>query len=327
MRSALRKMSIFASLSVLAVAGASVSATAQQYPSKPITIFTGYAAGAASDTLARALAEGLQAQWGQPVVVENRPGSGSNIAAAHVARAGADGHTLMVATDATLTSNSFLYKSMPFDPVKDFAPVLNAAANIIVLAVHPDQPIKSVPDLIAQAKKQPGKISFGSSGAGSPHHLAGELLMQKADVKLVHVPYKGGGATINDLLGGHIPTAFLSLAIAKNLHDSGKIRIIGVADKVRYPELPNVPTIAETLPGFEMSSWVALVAPAGTPPAVVKQISDASAKILKSDAVAKKLGGAGLVVTANPPEELAATIKTGLDVRGKLIKASGIQPE
>ena len=327
MRSAMRKLCLFASLSVLAIAAPSVSAEAQQYPSKPITIFTGYAAGAASDTLARALAEGLQAQWGQPVVVENRPGSGSNIAATHVARAAADGHTLMVATDATLTSNSFLYKSMPFDPVKDFAPVLNAAANTIVLAVHPDQKIKSVSDLIAQAKQQPGKISFGSSGAGSPHHLAGELLMQMADVKLVHVPYKGGGATINDLLGGHIPVAFLSLATAKNLHDGGKIRIIGVADKARYPELPNVPAIAETLPGFEMSSWVALVAPAGTPPAVVKQISEASGKILKSEAVTKKLGSAGLVVTANPPDELAKTIKSGLEVRGKLIKASGIQPE
>ncbi len=327
MMSALRNVRLFASLSALLIAGVSGSAVAQQYPSKPISIVTGYAAGAASDTLARVLGEALQAQWGQPVVVENRPGSGSNIAAAHVARAPADGYTLMVATDATLTSNSFLYKAMPFDPVKDFTPVLNAAANIIVLAVHPDQPVKTVAEFIELAKKNPGKISFGSSGAGSPHHLAGELMMQMTGVKLVHVPYKGGGATINDLLGGHIPAAFLSLSAAKTLHDSGKIRIIGVADKTRYAELPNVPTIAETLPGFEMSSWVALVAPAGTPPAVVQQLSEASAKILKSEAITKKLGGVGLVVTANPPAELAATIKTGLDVRGKLIKASGIQPE
>lgn len=327
MRSALRKITLVASLSAIAIAGVSVSATAQQYPARPITIITGYAAGAASDTLARTLAESLQTQWGQPVVVENRPGSGSNIAAAYVARAAADGYTLMVATDATLTSNSFLYKAMPFDPVKDFTPVLNAAANIIVLAVHPDQPVKTVPEFIELAKKNPGKISFGSSGAGSPHHLAGELMMQMADVKLVHVPYKGGGATINDLLGGHIPAAFLSLSAAKNLHDSGKIRIIGVADKTRYSELPDVPTIAETLPGFEMSSWVALVAPSGTPPAVVQQLADASAKILKNPAITKKLGDVGLVVTANPPADLANTIKTGLDVRGKLIKASGIQPE
>jgi len=327
MRFALRKICLFASLSAFAIVGASSSATAQQYPSKPITIVTGYAAGAASDTLARTLADALQAQWGQPVVVENRPGSGSNIAAGYVARAAADGYTLMVATDATLTSNSFLYKAMPFDPVKDFTPVLNAAANIIVLAVHPDQPVKTVAEFIEMAKKNPGKVSFGSSGAGSPHHLAGELMMQMTGVKLVHVPYKGGGATINDLLGGHIPSAFLSLSAAKTLHDSGKIRIIGVADKTRYPELPNVPTIAETVPGFEMSSWVALVAPSGTPPAVLQQLADASAKILKTPAITKKLGDVGLVVTANPPADLANTIKTGLDVRGKLIKASGIQPE
>ena len=331
MMSALRDIRIFASLPALMLAGALSgvpgSASAQQYPSKPVTIITGYAAGAASDTLARTLADALQAQWGQPVVVENRPGSGSNIAAAYVARAPADGHTLMVATDATLTSNSFLYKAMPFDPVKDFTPILNAAANIIVLAVHPEQPVKTVPEFLALAKKNPGKISFGSSGAGSPHHLAGELMMQMTDVKLVHVPYKGGGATINDLLGGHIPAAFLSLSAAKTLHDAGKIRIIGVAEKARYPELPDVPTIAETLPGFEMSSWVALVAPAGTPSSIIQQVSEASAKILKSEAITKKLAGVGLVVTANPPAELASTIKTGLDVRGKLIKASGIQPD
>lgn len=327
MRSALRNFRLIASLSALVIVGATSSAIAQQYPSKPINIVTGYAAGAASDTLARVLGEALQAQWGQPVVIENRPGSGSNIAAAHVARAAADGYTLMVATDATLTSNSFLYKTMPFDPVKDFTPVLNAAANIIVLAVHPEQPVKTVAEYIDLAKKSPGKISFGSSGAGSPHHLAGELMMQMTGAKLVHVPYKGGGATINDLLGGHIPSAFLSLSAAKTLHDSGKIRIIGVADKTRFAELPDIPTIGETLPGFEMNSWVALVAPAGTPPAVVQQLSEASAKILKTPEITKKLGASGLVVTANPPAELADTIKTGLDVRGKLIKASGISPE
>jgi len=326
MRSALRNIAVTASLALDATIAAS-PVTAQNFPSKPITIMTGYSAGAASDTLARIIGEGLQAQLGQPVVVENRPGSGSNIAAAFVARAPADGYTLMVATDATLTSNSFLYKSMPFDPVKDFTPVLNAAVNIIVLAVHPDQPVKTVAEFIELAKKNPGKITFGSSGAGSPHHLAGELMMQMTGAQMVHVPYKGGGATINDLLGGHIPSAFLSLSAAKTLHDSGKIRIIGVADKTRYAELPDIPTIAETLPGFEMSSWLALMAPAGTPPAVVKQLSEATAKFLKTESVSKKLGGVGLVVTANPPEELAGTIKQGLDVRGKLIKASGIQPE
>ena len=319
MKSGLRSVLV----GVLAATGATL-AFAQEYPRKPISIIVGYTAGAASDTLARTLGEALQERWGQPVVVDNRPGSGSNIAAGHVARSAPDGYTLMIATDATLTSNAFLYKSMPFDPVKDFAPVLNAAANIIVLAVHPDQPARTVADLIAQAKSNPDKIGFGSSGVGSPHHLAGELLMQMAGIKLVHVAYRGGGQTVNDLLGGHIPSAFLSLSAAKGLHEAGKIRIIAVTDKERYAELPDIPTVAETLPGFEMSSWVALVAPAGTPPSVVQQLSDASAKILTTEAVRKRLAGAGLVVTANSPAELAKTIREGLEVRGRLIKAVGI---
>lgn len=314
-------------LATLIAVGMSAPALAQSYPSKPITLITGYAAGAASDTLARALADQLQQQWGQPVVVDGRPGSSGNIAATFVARSPADGYTILVATDAMLTSNSYLFKSIAFDPVKDFAPVLNAAANILVLAVHPDQPITSVSDYIEQAKKRPGKMTFGSSGPGSPHHLAGELLMQMADIKLQHIPYKGGGQTINDLAGGHIPSAFLSLSAAKPLHDAGKIRIIGVAESKRYSELPAVPTIAETLPGFEMQSFVALVAPAGTPPDVIAKLSDVSSKILRDQGISKKLAGAGLVVTANPPEQLAKTIKEGLDVRGKLIKAAGIQPE
>lgn len=322
-RSAL-KLSVAAAFAAAAFCG---TASAQSYPSKPITLMTGYATGAASDTLARALAEQLQQQWGQPVVVDNRPGSSGNIAAAFVARAEPDGHTILVATDAMLTSNSFLFKSMGYDPVKDFTPILNGAANILVLAVHPDQPVRTVAEYIELAKKNPGKYAFGSSGPGSPHHLAGELLMQKAGIKLQHIPYKGGGQTINDLAGGHIPSAFLSLSAAKALHDSGKIRIIGVAEPKRYAEMPDIPAIAETLPGFEMSSFVALVAPAGTPPAAIDKLSEAAAKILRDPAIAKKLAGVGLVVTANPPAELAKTIKDGLELRGKLIKAAGIQPE
>ena len=316
-----------AALAVMLVTGTIGTGVAQQYPAKTVTIITGYTGGAASDTMARVLAEALQQQWGQSVVVDGRVGSSGNIAAAHVARSAPDGYTLLVATDAMLTSAPYLFKSLQFDPAKDFAPVLDAAANILVLAVHPDTPAKNVAEFVAHAKQNPGKISFGSSGAGSPHHLAGELLMQMASVKLVHIPYKGGGQTINDLAGGHIPAAFLSLSTARPLHESGKIRILAVATKDRYAELPNVPAIAETLPGFEMTSWLAVVAPAGTPPALAQQISEACAKILKTDAISKKLAGAGLVVTAKPPADLAKAIKDGLEVRGRLIKAAGIQPE
>lgn len=302
-------------------------AFADSFPSRPITIVTGYAAGAASDMLARTLAEGFQAEWGQPVIVDNRAGSSGNIAAGQVARANPDGYTIMVATDATLTSNMFLYKSMPFDPVKSFAPVSNIAANIMVLAVHPDMPARSVAEFIAHAKQNPGKISFGSSGAGSPHHLVGVLLNQSADIELAHVPYKGGGQAINDLVGGHIPSAILSLSAAKPLHDSGKIRILGVIEKDRYPTLPNVPTIAETVKGFDLPSWIGLVAPANTPADVIEKLNAASLRILGSPKVKDKLASYGLVVMAGSPAEFTEAIKAGLEARGRLIKASGIQPE
>jgi tripartite-type tricarboxylate transporter receptor subunit TctC len=311
----------------VALAFAATSALAQTYPSKPITLVIGYTPGAVSDLAARTLSDGLNQAWGQPVIVDNRPGSGSNIAAGYVARAPADGYTLMVGTDATLTSNVFLYKHTPFDPVKDFAPIINAGANIICLAVNAELPIRSVADLIAYAKKNPGKLSYGTSGIGSPHHLAGELLRQKTGAEITHIPYKGGGAAVNDLLGGHIGMAFLSLSAAVPHMNTGKIRIVAVVEKTRYAALPDIPTIGETVPGFEMSSWVGIFAPAGTPPDIVAKLNDAMAKVLKSDAVKAKLANLGLVVQAGSPAELAETVKDGLKVRGELVKAAGIQPE
>jgi tripartite-type tricarboxylate transporter receptor subunit TctC len=287
----------------------------------------GYTPGAVSDLTARTVAEGLNQLWGQPVIVDNRPGSGSNIAAGYVARAPADGYTLMVGTDATLTSNVFLYKHTPFDPVKDFAPIINAGANIICLAVNADLPIKSVADVIAYAKANPGKLSYGSSGTGSPHHLAGELLHQKAGIDITHIPYKGGGAAVNDLLGGHIGMAFLSLSAAVPHMNTGKIRMIAVVEKTRYAGLPDIPTIGETVPGFEMSSWVGVFAPAGTPPAIVSKLHEAMAKVLNADSVKARLANLGLVVQAGTPAELAETVRDGLKVRGELVKAAGIQPE
>ena len=309
------------------LAFAATSAPAQTYPSKPITLVIGYTPGAVSDLAARTLSDGLNQAWGQPVIVDNRPGSGSNIAAGYVARAPADGYTLMVGTDATLTSNVYLYKHTPFDPVKDFAPIINAGANIICLAVNAELPIKSVADVIAYAKKNPGKLSYGSSGVGSPHHLAGELLHQKAGIEITHIPYKGGGAAVNDLLGGHIGMAFLSLSAAVPHMNTGKIRIVAVVEKTRYAALPDIPTVGETVPGFEMSSWVGIFAPAGTPPDIVAKLNDAMAKVLKTDSVKVKLANLGLVVQAGSPAELAETVKDGLRVRGELVKAAGIQPE
>ena len=303
------------------------AANAQTYPSKPVTIVIGYTPGAVSDLTARTIADGLQQAWGQTFIVDNRPGSGGNIGAALVARAPADGYTLMVGTDATMASNVHLYKHVGFDPVKDFAPVAFAGANIICLAVNAELPIKSVADVIDYAKKNPGKLNYGSSGTGSPHHLAGELLHQKAGIDIAHIPYKGGGAAVNDLIGGHIGMAFLSLSAAVPHMNTGKIRIIAMVEKTRYAALPDIPTIGETVPGFEMSSWVGVFAPAGTPPDIIARLNDGITKVLTAEAVKAKLANLGLVVVAGKPQELAQVVKDALLVRGELVKAAGIQPE
>src|SRR5262245_51682219 len=315
---------------VLLATAASVCAAptrAQDYPSRPVTIVVGYTPGATSDLVARTIGERLNAAWGQPVIVDNRTGVGGNIAAGYVARAPGDGYTLLVGTDAMMTTNGYLYKNTPFDPVKDFAPIIYAGANIIRLAVRPAFPARSVADVIAYAKANPGQLHYGSSGAGSPHHLAGELLRQKTGIDVVHVPYRGGGATINDLIGGHIKVAFLSLSTAVPHLSSGKIRIIAVVEKARYAAMPEVPAIAETVPGFEMSSWLGFFAPAATPAPLVARLNETMVKILATDAVKEKLAALGLVVAPSTPAELGATIKEGLAVRGELIKAANIQPE
>jgi tripartite-type tricarboxylate transporter receptor subunit TctC len=320
-------MRIVAGTVALAMAVGAAPGWAQDYPSRPVTIVVGYTPGATSDLLARTVAERLNAAWGQSVIVDNRSGVGGNIAAAYVARAPADGYTLMVGTDAIMTSNVFLYKNTPFDPVKDFAPITNASANIICLAVHVDLPVRTVAELIAHARANPGMLQYGSSGTGSPHHLAGELLRQKTGIDVVHVPYRGGGATINDLIGGHIKVAFLSLSTAVPHLSSGKIRIVAVVEKTRYAGMPDVPTIGETVPGFEMSSWLGFFAPAATPAPLVARLNEAMVKVLTAEAVKDKLATLGLVVAPSTPDELAAIIKDGLAVRGQLVKAANIQAE
>jgi tripartite-type tricarboxylate transporter receptor subunit TctC len=303
------------------------AAAAQSYPSRPITIVIGYTSGAVSDLAARTISDGLHQAWGQPVIVENRPGSGGNIGAAYVARATPDGYTLMVGTDAQLASNVHLYKHVGFDPVKDLAPVAYAGVNIICLAVNTQLPINSVADLVAYAKQNPGKLAYGTSGVGSPHHLAGELLRQKTGIDIQHVPYRGGGAAVNDLLGGHIGMAFLSLSAVVPHINTGKVRMIAMVEKTRYAAMPDIPTIGETVPGFEMSSWLGIFAPAGTPAEVIAKLNDGIAKVLTVEAVKTKLANLGLVVVAGKPEELANVVKDGLKVRGELVKAAGIQPE
>jgi tripartite-type tricarboxylate transporter receptor subunit TctC len=319
-----RFISTILACAVLCGPAAVVPALAQDYPTKPITILVPQAPGASSDLLARTLAERLQALWGQSVVIDNRPGAGSNLGAAIAAP---DGYTLMIGTDALMTSNVHLYKSMPFDPIKDFVPVAMAGANIICLAVHESVPVKTMPELIAYAKANPSKLKYGTPGAASPHHLSGELLALKAGIDIVHVPYRGGGPAANDLIGGHIPMAFLSLSSAVPQLSTGKIRIVALVDKSRYAAMPEVPTIGETIPGFEMSSWLGVFAPAATPAPLVARIGDTITKIFNDPPVKEKLAALGLVVGPIARAELAAMIKLDTEVRAALIKAANIQPQ
>jgi tripartite-type tricarboxylate transporter receptor subunit TctC len=314
-------------LLAIGIVVAALPARAQDYPSRPITVVSAQASGGASDTVVRAVQERLQAALGQPIVMENRPGASGNVGAAQVARAAPDGHTLMIGTDAMMTSNVHLFKSMPFDPVKDFAPITNAGINIIVLAVHADVPAKSVAELVAYAKANPGKLQFGTSGVASPHHLAGELLKLKTGIDIVHVPYRGGALSANDLAGGHIAMAFVSYSAVAALIPTGKIRVLAVVEKTRYAALPDVPTIGETIPGFEMSSWLGFFAPAGTPGPIVTRLHDQLVKILNVDQVKERLAAVGLAVVAGTPAELAETVRNGIAVRGELVKAAKIEPQ
>ena len=311
----------------LAFAAVLAPAAAQEYPSRTITMVVPQPPGASSDLLARTVGDGLAAAFGQSVIVDNRPGAGGNVGAAYVARAPADGYTVMVGTDAMMTSNAFLYKNMPFDPVKDFAPITRAGANVICLAINVELPVASVKELIAYARANPGKLQYGSPGIASPHHLSGELLGQKAGIQIVHVPYRGGGPAANDLIGGHINMAFLSLSSTVPQLTTGKIKILALVEKDRYPAMPEIPTIGETVPGFEMSSWLGFFAPATTPAPLVARLNAAITRILSADAVREKLAGLGLVVAPSTPAELTALIKDGLAVRGALVKAANIQPE
>jgi tripartite-type tricarboxylate transporter receptor subunit TctC len=277
--------------------------------------------------LARLVAPQLNAAFGQPVVVENRTGASGNIGTALAARAAPDGYTLVIGNDATHATNVFLYKDIGFDPVASFAPITLAARNIIGIAVHPSVPVDDVTGLITYARANPGKLSFGSSGTGSPHHLAGELLQQMADIKLTHVPYRGGGQAVVDLLGGHLPMMFASLAAVMQHRDAGKLKVLAVVERERYALLRDIPTVGETVPGFEMSSWLGFFAPAGTPAPIVATLNRAIVAAMRTDEVRGKLDPQGLEIIGSTPAAFAAVIRQDLDRRREIIRTAGIQPE
>lgn len=300
------------------------SALAQAYPTKPVTIIVPFAAGGTTDILARIIGQALTAELGQSVVVDNRAGAGGNIGGQAAAKAAPDGHTLFMGTVGTHAINASLYKKMPFDPVKDFAPLTRVANVPNLLVANPAQPYKSVKDLIAYAKANPGKVNFGSSGNGSSIHLSGELFKSLAKVDMQHVPYKGSAPAVTDLLGNQIGIMFDNMPSAIQHVRSGKLVPLAVTTAKRSPELPNVPTIAEAgVPGYEATLWFGMFAPAGTPAPVLAKLNAAIVKVLAQPDVKKKINEQGAEVYSETPEQFAAFIQAESVKWGKVVKESG----
>ncbi|CAN7174051.1 tripartite tricarboxylate transporter substrate binding protein [Acidovorax sp. LjRoot118] len=320
------RRTLLAALATAAV-GAAIPAGAlaqAAYPSKPVTIVVPFAAGGTTDILARIIGQALTSELGQPVVVDNRAGAGGNIGGALAAKAPADGYTLFMGTVGTHAINASLYKKMPFDPVKDFAPLTRVANVPNLLVANPAQPYKSVKELIAYAKANPGKVNFGSSGNGSSIHLSGELFKSLAKVDMVHVPYKGSAPAVTDLLGNQIGIMFDNMPSAIQHVRSGKLVPIAVTTAKRSPELPNVPTIAEAgVPGYEATSWFGMFAPAGTPAPVLAKLNTALVKVLNQAEVKKKINEQGAETYSETPEQFAAFIKTESVKWGKVVQESG----
>jgi tripartite-type tricarboxylate transporter receptor subunit TctC len=311
----------------VACAAAALPALAQSpagYPSKPITIIVPFAAGGTTDILARLVGQYLGAELGQPVLVDNRVGAGGNIGGQLAARSPADGYTLFMGTVGTHAINQSLYKKMPFDPIKDFAPISRVANVPNLLVANPQQPFKNVQELIAYAKANPGKINFGSSGNGSSIHLSGELFKMMTKVDMVHVPYKGSAPAMNDLLGNQIAIMFDNMPSAIQHVRGGKLRPLAVTTAKRSPELPDVPTIAEAgVPGYEATSWFGLLAPAGTPAPVIDKLDAALMKVYKNPELLKKIADQGAEPVVETPAKFAAFIKAETAKWGKVVKESG----
>jgi tripartite-type tricarboxylate transporter receptor subunit TctC len=314
-------------IAALPIAWAS-AARAQGWPVKPIRLIVPYPPGGSTDALARVVGQVVAGSLGQPMIVDNRSGASGNIGSAVVARAAPDGYTIMVGNDATHSANFHLSTAPTFHPVKDFTALSIAALNPIVLAVNPGvTQVRTAAELMALVKSKPDTGAYGSSGTGSPHHLAGELLKRKSGAPLLHVPYKGGGPALNDLLGGAVPMIFTSLITVRPHLMSGRLRALAVTSARRLESLPDVPTLTETWSGAEMNSWLGFFAPAGLSPAVTQRLGGEIITALSNAEVRAKLDAAGLAVVAMNTVDSAAMVAREFEARGQLIRSLGIRAE
>ena len=328
-RQQLRALSLIASLTALACTIGSAADAAEGYPSKPLRLLVGFAPGGVNDLVARTVATPLGARLGQQIVVENRPGAGGNIATQLVARAAPDGYTVLLGSVSSLGMSPALMKDVGFDPLNDFAPVTQLAGVSALLASHPSLPVRSVREFVALAKKKPGAITTASPGTSSIAHLALELFMHTAGIKLLHVPYKGGGPAAVDAIAGQV-LSIMSISSTSAPHvQAGRLRGLGITSAKRSPILPNVPTIAESgYPGFEASGWLGLLVPAKTPPAIIERLYKETAAVLNTPAVTEQLEKSGVDPELSAsPAAFHAYMKAELAKWSKLVKAAGIKPE
>jgi tripartite-type tricarboxylate transporter receptor subunit TctC len=305
------------------------SAAAQDYPTRPVTLVVPYAAGGGNDLVARVVAERMSRTLGQQIVIENRGGAGGSIATRQVARTAApDGYTLLIGGTGTLAVDPTLYANVGYDPRRDFAPVGLIATSPLVLVVHPSVPAASVQELIALAKKEPGRVNYASAGAGSGIHLAAELFAAMTGIKLTHIPYKGSAPALNDLIGGHVAMYFSSLPPAVALVRDGKVRALAVTGPTRSSIFPELPTVAESgVPGYEAVLHYGIVAPAGTPRAIVERLNRELRLALASDDVRARLATAGAEPLASTPEEYAADIDREETKWSRIVKQAGVKAE
>ena len=321
-----RRTAIAGALLPMAFLCAPLPAAAQSFPDRPIKLIVPFGAGSAVDTIARAIAAQVAEQTGQGVLVDNRTGANGIIAAEAAAKSPADGYTLFMPNDGIMAANPALHAKLPYDPIKDFAPVTLTSTVPLVLVGNPAFAAKTVPELIALAKAKPGSINYSSTGSGSAQHLAMEFFIEAAGVKMTHVPYKAMGPALTDVIAGTVPLMFSGMSNVIALVKDGKLRVYGVSTPKRSTAMPDAPTIAEAgLPGYGYAAWNGIVAPAATPPEVVRKLHSEFAKAIANPALRAKLASLGFDLVGAGPEEFGNLIKTDVARLGKLVRAAGIQ--
>jgi tripartite-type tricarboxylate transporter receptor subunit TctC len=313
---------------LVALSFASLGAGAQGYPAGPIRLVVPYPPGGAASLVAHTLGEKLKEALGQPVIIDHRPGAAANTGTDLVAKSAPDGLTLLLGTNGPLVINVSLMGKLPFDPLKDFAPISHLASIPLVLVVHAGVPADTLKDLIALAKAQPGKLNYASSGEGSGGHLAGALLASMANIQIAHVPYKGAGPALSDIVGGHVQMLFVGYVSVVPHIKSGKLKAFAMATPKRATAAPGIPAVAETLPGFEIDSWYGLLAPAGTPPVVIATLHRETVKALQMPDVKEKLFvQSGLEYIGSTPEQFAANLRREIPQYARIVKLAGAKNE